>query len=122
MHRSQLIAALKSLAAGEAPEGVAVSEVATAAVKMIEGNCGLPQEVADRIRALAVKQCHQEGVVEVDDGAPLSYIPDQREDGGTYVQVWAWVEFDHEDVIGPEVATDRPKAMAPARGEARAAS
>src|SRR5262249_36553551 len=51
-------------------------------------------QLTDRLyRALAKRDVHQEGYIEVDDNAVVS----NGEDAGAYVQAWIWVD-DPEDV------------------------
>ena len=44
----------------------------------------------DQYRAAAKGRWNDEGLIEVDDKAPVS----RSEDGGAYVQAWVWVDYE----------------------------
>ena len=43
----------------------------------------------EQVIALAKKQYHNEGTLEIDEGATIS----RGAENGAYVQAWVWVEF-----------------------------
>lgn len=57
---------------------------------------------AERVRTVAKRLHHEEGVIEFDDDAEVSRH-DESDDRGAYVQAWVWVSYD--EVIDDEVMT-----------------
>jgi len=53
-----------------------------------------PDPIDEAYRKAAKKQYHDEGRIEVDDGATVSKAQDVTVSGGAYVQAWVWVEND----------------------------
>lgn len=71
-------------------------------MKAREGRTNLTRQELDEKFVLAAKEEYQEeGTVEVDDGAVVSY----SSDGGAYVQAWVWVTNDEAGVA----ASDNPE-------------
>jgi hypothetical protein len=59
-------------------------------VKKDRGN--LTQEMRDNFVRLAQEQFQDEGHIEIDDNAEVSYVsPAKGGDNGAYVQAWVWV-------------------------------
>jgi len=58
----------------------------------------LTTEQKDNYRARAKLQFQEDGLVEIDDDAPVSWAPDG--DKGAYVQAWVWVDDGHEIPYG----------------------
>jgi hypothetical protein len=110
--------ALKTHAGGPKPaSGAAEVVMAPQAPVTRDPNCGLPVNVAERIRQIAQAQFAASDGVEFDGAAPISYSTEQE--GGTYVQAWVWVEFDHAEVIG--AGPDEPDSQEGPGFEASAA-
>jgi hypothetical protein len=63
-----------------------------------QADCDLPPDLAEGYRQAAKEMYYDEGMVEVDDGAPISAIAEGRE--GAYVQAWVWVPG--SDVADPQ--------------------
>jgi len=55
-------------------------------------DCGLSTADAEHYRKLAKDQHHEDGVIEVDDDAPISCTLPPED--GVYVQAWVWVYDD----------------------------
>lgn len=47
----------------------------------------------EQIIALARKQWHKDGQIEVDEGGLSSERVSEGDDNGAYVQAWVWVDF-----------------------------